>query len=147
MRWFGARGRYVQAPAAWNRPVNNTDAGAQTAMGVGDEGDHHAVVIDFIDNVQVQPEQAVQLGVQALQRDRDATISSTRSFHTGRRFGALVDMTRRLTTTAPTRLFQRLIQGPPDHHLLISCASGESTVTAHPDLCTSIFDTFVIEGR
>jgi hypothetical protein len=140
-RWFGAQGRYVQIPEAWG-PLANLAAPEGTAVGAADEGEHHAVVLHFINDLQIPPQQALEGAVRGIMGDGANTVVRQTPYQHGRRVGVLIDATRAAVQTTPTSLIQWVIPAGPGAFYTLNCAGPSDDFAARPRVCRDVFESF-----
>jgi len=142
--WMGARGRYVQVPAAWH-PMSETTLSGDNAMGVADEGEHHAVVVHFLDDVPGAPAAVLARARDNIAADATNTIVRTQPSRQGQRHGMTIDAVRRGTAVVATTVVQWMLEAGPGAFLSINCGGVASDVAAHPEVCAAIMDSFTRE--
>lgn len=140
-RWFGGQGRYVQIPEGW-APLSGMSAPQGDALGASDEGEHHAVVLHFINDLQIPAQQALQGAVRGITGDPANTIVRQQPYQHGRRVGVLVDSTRAAVRTTPTTLIQWVIPAGPGAFFTLNCAGPADDIAARPQVCRDVLSSF-----
>ena len=140
-RWFGRQGRYVQIPEGW-APLAGMSAPQGDALGAADEGEHHAVVIHFINDLQIPAQQALQGAVRGITEDRANTIVRQEPYQHGRRVGVLIDATRAAVHTTPTTLIQWVLPAGAGAFYTLNCAGPADNIAARPQVCRDVFASF-----
>lgn len=143
-RWFGEQGRYVQIPEAWG-PLASMAASQGSALGAADEGEHHAVVLHFINDLQIAPQAALQGAVRGITGDRANTIVRQEPYQHGRRVGVLIDATRAAVHTTPTTLVQWVFPAGPGAFFTLNCAGPADDIAARPQVCADVLTSFAPE--
>lgn len=139
MKWLGERGRFVHAPEDWSAMPSRS---AQRSVGVADQGEHHALVLNFLDELRGTPAQAIEGGRRGFANDSANTIVRTTPIQQGSLQGLLIDGTRASVTHPATTVFQWVVPAGPGTHYLITLAGPTSDVTAHPDRYRAILQSF-----
>lgn len=141
MRWFGRGGRFVQAPAAWQPMAGHSD-GAAESIGVADEGERHAIVLHFLDDLTGTPQQAIEGGRRGFEQDQANTIVHTTPIRSGRRQGLFIEGTRGEATRAATTLLQWIVPAGPGAFYTVNVAGPADDVAGHRDLYQSVLESF-----
>jgi hypothetical protein len=145
MRWFGARGRFVQVPTSW-QPLP-APTGAPDALVTGDGDARYVVTMEFLDDIQTAPPTALRQMVTQLTSSGGYTVVREHDVHAGRRVGTLLDLTRRVERAGPTTILQRDIPAAtPSTIFVLTCTGLTAEITEHPERCRAIFDSFVVEA-
>ena len=140
-RWYGAHGRYVQVPDGW-RAMTGASAPQGDAMGLADEGEHHAIVLNFLNDLAVTPDQAVETARGNFVRDSANSLVHAEPIHSGRRVGVQVDAVRAAVSAAASTLVQWVIPAGPGAFFTVNCAGTTEDVAAHPEVCRDVMSTF-----
>ena len=140
-RWFGGQGRYVQIPEAWG-PLAGMSSAQGDALGAADDGEHHAVVLHFLNDVQIPAQQALQGAVRGITGDRANTIVRQEPYQHGRRVGVLIDSTRAAMHTTPTTLVQWVMFAGVGAFYTLNCAGPADDIAARPQVCRDVLTSF-----
>ncbi len=139
--WAGAHGRYVQVPVGW-RPMTGHSAPQGDAMGVADDGEHHAIVLNFLDGLTLSPADAVAAARANFARDTANSLVHEEPVHEGRRVGVAVDAVRAMVTSAASTLVQWIVPAGPGAFFTVNCAGTSEDMAEHPDVCRGVMSTF-----
>lgn len=145
--WLGGRGRYVLVPAAWTA-MRGPSAPQGDAVGAASDGDAFATVVNFLDDIQGTPAEALARVRSNLAADRAITVLRSEAANTRSREGVVFDTVRAQVTNAASILVQWVMPGPPGSFYTVNCAGVADDVAAHPEMCQQVLESFApVSGR
>lgn len=141
MSWVGTAGRYVQAPAGWQPLAAHSDEG-RPSVGVADAGEHHAIVLHLLDDLEGPAATAIEGGRRGFEQDAANTIVHTRPIRAGRRTGLFIEGTRSEPTRAATTLFQWIVPAGPGEVFTVNVAGPTDDVAANQGIYRAVLESF-----